>query len=305
MIVKDQLIIVRYGEISLKSKYVRKKFENILIKNIRNALKSKDIDCEIKKERGRIFLLTDQIDKSLSILQRIFGIVSFSPCIKIESNPEEISKKAIIYAKDNLKKDMSFAVRTNRTGKHSYTSQDVSKKIGSDIIENFKLKVDLTNPDYELFIDIRENDTYIFDRKIKGPCGMPVGSQDKIISIVDNDFSLLSSWYLLSRGCKTVFYVSKKFGFKKLESFCENWFVFKDFILFDEKNDFFLNINEISKNKGCKAVVSAVYDLEKEISYIKKFKKNIDNPVLYPLISMNKDEINERIKELGLVIWIF
>lgn len=302
MIVKSQLVIIRYGEISLKSRYVRKKFENILIKNIKKALKKNCIDCKIEKERGRIFLLTDQGNSSLSILKRIFGIISFSMCIKTKSNIEDISKDAIVYAKNNLKKDMSFAVRTNRTGKHNFTSQDVSVKIGSDIVENFKSKVDLTNPDYELFIDIRDNYAYIFDKKIKGPGGMPVGSQDKVISIIDDGFSLLSSLYLISRGCKTVFYVSKKFDFKKLESFCENWFIPKDFLFFNEKDDFYLNINKISNNKCCKAVVSAVYDLKEDKLKIKKFKEKIQNPVLYPLVSMEKELIHEKMKKLWLRI---
>ena len=299
MVVKNNLIIVRYGEISLKSNYVRKKFENILIKNIKNALKSKEIDYEIKKERGRIFVYTININDSLKILKRIFGIVSFSPCVKIDSNIEDMSEIAISYAETNLKKDMSFAIRTKRTGEHSFTSQEVSIKIGNDIVENFKSKVDLTNPDYEIFIDIREKNTYIFDKKIKGPGGIPVGSQDKVLSIINDDFSLLSTWHLLSRGCKILFFVSKDFSLSKLESFCKNWFIKNNFLFFDENDDFYIKINEISKEKRCKAVVSSIYDLEKNVEDIKKFKRNIESPVLYPLISMDKEEINETIRNKG------
>ena len=38
---ENELIIIRYGEIGLKAKETRKRFENILIKNIKNVLDSK------------------------------------------------------------------------------------------------------------------------------------------------------------------------------------------------------------------------------------------------------------------------
>ena len=72
----NELIIIRYGEIALKAKYTRKHFENILIRNIKNALKISKIDNNIIKEWGRLYLKTDNIDESILILKNIFGIVS-------------------------------------------------------------------------------------------------------------------------------------------------------------------------------------------------------------------------------------
>ena len=47
---KHDLIIIRYGEIALKSRYIREQFENKLIKNITNALKNQNIKSIIKKD---------------------------------------------------------------------------------------------------------------------------------------------------------------------------------------------------------------------------------------------------------------
>ena len=47
----DQIILIRYGELSLKSEYVRNQFERTLIKNISNALKDADTSInEIDQE---------------------------------------------------------------------------------------------------------------------------------------------------------------------------------------------------------------------------------------------------------------
>ena len=116
-----ELIIVRYSEIALKGKATRKHFESCLIKNIKNALNKKQISHKIKKEWGRIYIHTDQINNSLSVLQRIFRIISISPAIKTQSNTDSISKLAVNTSKEVLNAEKSFAIRATRTGKHDFT----------------------------------------------------------------------------------------------------------------------------------------------------------------------------------------
>ena len=144
---KYELILVRYGEIALKGKETRNRFENILVNNIRNALNSKKILHKIKKERGRIYVFTDQIQDSIDILQKVFGITSVSPAVKINSDMDVMSKFAVKVAKENnLTERNSFALRVTRTGSHSFSSQDVAVKLGSDIVDATGAKVDLSNP---------------------------------------------------------------------------------------------------------------------------------------------------------------
>ncbi len=298
---KYDLIIVRYGEIALKSRYVRKKFENILVKNIKNVLKEEKIENKIKKERGRIYIYTDKIDSTKLVLKKIFGIVNFSPALKTNSKISSISKTSIDFLKKHLKKNMSFAVRVSRTGNHSYTSQDIEKKIGSDIVEKYGNKVDLTNPDFKLFIEIRENISYVFNEKISGPGGMPISSQNNVLCIIDNKFSILASFYLLRRGCNVLFFVKKDFDKKTLKNFLKKWYIKSDIIIFDEKEEFHNQINNILSKKKCKAIVTGFYNLNKKnISKIKEYKKRSNLPVFSPLISMNKEELKEKIKEVGL-----
>jgi len=98
--------------------------EGKLIKNIKEAFKKNGVDCKIERERGRIFIHTSQEDKACEILKNVFGIVSFSPCICLQTS--EIEKIAN-FCKMNYDKwidvDETFAVRVKRVGKHDYTSQ--------------------------------------------------------------------------------------------------------------------------------------------------------------------------------------
>jgi len=90
--VKFDLIIVRYAEIALKAKQTRRRFESTLVNNIKNALKTKNIQNSLSKEWGRIYVYSDQIEKCLDVLKNIFGVYSISPAIQTESKIEEISK---------------------------------------------------------------------------------------------------------------------------------------------------------------------------------------------------------------------
>lgn len=69
---------IRYGEIGVKSPKTRRKFENRLMKNIKTGL-----ECDLKNYNGRIILNTNQDDETVqNILNRVFGIVSYSPYMK-------------------------------------------------------------------------------------------------------------------------------------------------------------------------------------------------------------------------------
>ena len=178
---KFVLIIVRYGEIALKGRETRNRFENTLVSNIKNAFNFEKLSNKIKRERGRIYIYTDQINECLEVLRKIFGIISVSPAFQTLSDMESISKLALNVVKEVLNEKKSFAIRTTRTGEHNFSSQDVAIKIGNDIVKATKASVDLTNPDLELFIEIRNDKAFVFTEKIPCMGGMPINTQGKIL----------------------------------------------------------------------------------------------------------------------------
>ena len=213
------IILVRYGELSLKSTYVRKYFESTLVRNIKKALAQENIPHSITKERGRIYLSTTEIPKSCLVLSRIFGIVSFSPAVQTTSDIGDMSIVALQLIKNILTKEKSFAIRSTRVGTHTFSSQQVAIQIGNDIVKATHAKVDLTHPDVELFIEIRDKKSFLFTEKIKGVGGLPLGTQGKILALIENPFSLLAAWYLMRRGCNVLIANTKKTNDESLYSF--------------------------------------------------------------------------------------
>ncbi|MFW6149292.1 MAG: THUMP domain-containing protein [Atribacterota bacterium] len=303
---KYELIIVRYGEIGLKAKETRKRFENTLVNNIKKALDTKQISSRIKKEWGRLYVYANQIDKSVFVLQKVFGITSISPAIHTHSDIDSISKLSTNISKETLQREKSFALRITRTGEHDYTSHDVAVRIGNDIVKATQASVNLTQPDFELFIEIRGKNAYLFTEKIRGTGGLPLGTQGKTLALIDGPKSLLAAWYLLRRGCK-IFYVNfYESNDAVLNSFITNWYADSDiFIINPKAKNFFANLNKIASEKKCDAIATdhSLYDNSLHaLSDIKLLKTRLKFPLLFPLISIEKSEINKKCEELGIPI---
>jgi thiamine biosynthesis protein ThiI len=297
------IILIRYGELSLKSSYVRKYFESILVRNIKKALTLENISHTIRNERGRIYLTTTEISKSITVLPRIFGIVSFSPAVQTTSTMDDMSRYALLLTKNLLTKEKSFAIRPTRVGTHQFTSQEVAVHIGSDIVNATQARVDLTHPKVELFIEIREKKSFLFTQKIPGVGGLPLGTQGKILALVEKPSSLLAAWYLMHRGCNVIIMTMNQSNEKAIQSFLNQWYADAEIINTNMTgDDFYRYLSTIASEKKCDALVTG-HTLEEPVhslSEIMQLKKNSNLPILSPLIALTAEEIDQQGKKRGI-----
>ena len=101
---------------------------------------------------------------------------------------------------------MSFGVSARRTKDQSISSQDVNKEVGQFLLEKIDgVSVNLDNPDYKLYVEVRSDYTYIFDEIFKGPGGLPVGTQGKAIALISGNVdSILAMYLIMKRGCAVI-----------------------------------------------------------------------------------------------------
>ena len=193
----DRIILIKYGELTTK-KSNRNFFINILEKNIKNLLS--DYNVKIIKDRVRMFIYTDKIDEVIKKLKKVFGIHGIVICNKVDTNTDVILNKSLeIISKEQGK---TFKVFTKRADKDfPIHSMDMNTLIATKILKNTNLKVDVHNPDISLFVEIREQYTYIYTNEIKGSGGYPVGIQGKGLLMLSGGIDSPVAGYLsIKRG---------------------------------------------------------------------------------------------------------
>ena len=142
----NRMVLVRYGEIILKG-LNRPVFEDLLVKNIKQALKD---ECELKiyKAQATIYIEPKDDNCTESIvekLKKVFGIVSIVVAYPCEKNMDDAFEQIKINLAPQLKAAKTFKVIAKRADKKFHmTSPQICEEIGGRILEAFpNLTVDV------------------------------------------------------------------------------------------------------------------------------------------------------------------
>src|SRR3712207_3516603 len=126
------ILIAKYGEIGVKGKN-RYLFENKLIRNIRNMLKSIG-DFNVYKEYGRIYIDVDDSNylQVMDEVRKVFGVVGVCPAVKREKDYEVLKETALALLIEKVESGIrTFKIASKRGDKtFKLTSQEMSIDIG-------------------------------------------------------------------------------------------------------------------------------------------------------------------------------
>ena len=198
-----KIIIIKYAELNTKKSNINY-FIKMLKENITKAIDG--IDAFVKFDKGRMFIesSTDNYDQMLKKIRNVFGIHEIMIGYKYEERDIESIQENVV----NLLCDYdisTFKVITKRSDKkYPLDSMEISRKVGGAILKNYKVsKVDVHNPDLEIYIELRIDAVYIYFEKIKGIGGYPVGTLGKGLLMLSGGIDSPVSGYLaMKRGIK-------------------------------------------------------------------------------------------------------
>jgi tRNA uracil 4-sulfurtransferase len=199
-------ILVRYGELALKSAPVRREFESLLRRNILDQFVREGLTGRLRADHGHLYVEVDDGPRGLRVLRRVFGITSVSLVHEVPSDRSAIRDRLLELADPRLAPGMSFAVRARRTGgTHPFTSQELARDLGGDVLERFAdrgLHVDLERPAVELFVEVRGPRTYLSFDRVRGPGGLPLGVAGRLVALVEGPRGALGAFLMMKRGCR-------------------------------------------------------------------------------------------------------
>jgi thiamine biosynthesis protein ThiI len=199
-------VLIHYGELGLKG-LNRPIFEKKLMENTVKALVGLERG-KMRREHGRIILEMNRdsdVRKIEEVLGKVFGIAWFAFCFTPDASYEKIEKT--VGNKLTIEPGTKAKVSAHRADKTlPFTSMDVNRELGAYLVEKFKVKISLDEPQEEVFVELAKAKAYIFDRKIKGLYGLPVGVSGKVLHLLSGGIdSPVAAWLLMKRGCDVDF----------------------------------------------------------------------------------------------------
>ena len=198
-------ILVRYGELTLKGTN-RKRFTNVLKENVIQSLRSLE-GTRVKCERDRMFISLFEeanVNEVMNRLTKIFGIKSISPVFKTTQNLEDIKQLCVSLAKDFAHGD-TFKIDVKRVDKSfSLDTYQLQRELGGAILKAVDhLKVDVKRPTHNIKVEVRKEGVYIYTKVIDGAGGLPTGTGGKtLLQLSGGIDSPVAGMEMMKRGVK-------------------------------------------------------------------------------------------------------
>ncbi len=330
----ERVISASLGEIVLKG-LNRKYFEDRLIKNMKRVLRDFG-EYRIYKEQGKIYIegLADHQHDAIRRLKKVFGLVYISPCIRTSLDMEDIREAGLMLVKEKLPKDkiVTFKVETSRSDKrYPLKSPEISRDVGGYVLTNTEnLKVDVHNPDFMLYVDVKEYG-YVYIDRTRAYGGLPIGTNGKGLLLLSGGIdSPVAGFMMAKRGVEVdaIHFHSYPFTSQRAEEkvmdlakivsmytgpiniYSINLLNIQKEINKNCPEDemtiisrrFMMRIaEEISKRKGYQILVTGenLGQVASQTIYsVDVINRSVEMPVLRPLIGMDKVDIIDISKEI-------
>ena len=145
---------------------------------------------------------SDTLSKRIS---SVFGIANFSLVQRTERDIDQLRSQILTGL--NGAHFSSFRIDTQRGDKSfPLNSPEINRQLGAAVREKTHARVDLTNPEFTVFVEILPKDTYFGFNKLPGAGGLPVGASGRLLSLISGGFdSPVAAYRMMQRGCRVNF----------------------------------------------------------------------------------------------------
>ncbi len=199
-------VLIRYHEIALK-KGNRAYFTELLKRNIFTAVRDLG-PKEIRSLPARLLLTFKNDVAATTICQRlssVFGVANFS-IVERTAKDIEALRSGILNSLPGMR-FATFCVETQRGDKaFPMISPEINRQLGAAVKELSGARVDLTNAEVTVTVEILPHDAFFGFDKFPGAGGLPVGASGRVLSLISGGFdSPVAAYRMMQRGCRLIF----------------------------------------------------------------------------------------------------
>jgi thiamine biosynthesis protein ThiI len=202
---KPNTVIVRLGELTLKGRN-RYRFEKRVLQQLQ-PLQQQYPQAGISLEFGRIHIdLQDTpYEAAAEVLDKIFGLASYSPAHKVSLELEDIREKALALMRELEPPEgkHTFKVAAKRSNKkYPHDSMELMQLVGGHILRHTQgWLVDVHHPEVTLWVDIRDKEAFVFTDIVPGSGGYPLGTNGKGLLLLSGGIdSPVAGWLSMRMG---------------------------------------------------------------------------------------------------------
>jgi tRNA uracil 4-sulfurtransferase len=211
----EPCVLLKLGEIVLKGRN-RQHFDHILQGNIRAAIRELDIPVDLRQRDGVILLrIADGatrgapgwVSAAAQVAERmrdVPGIIRVCQPVRVPKTAEATVAAALALTDS---KSGAFAVRARRRDKRfPLNSTELAVLIGREIQQAYGLPVNLKHPDTEVFIEVDEDEVFVYTEGLDGQGGLPVGMSGRGVALMSGGIdSPVAAYRMMRRGLRCVF----------------------------------------------------------------------------------------------------
>lgn len=207
-----RLIVKYHPEINIKSRSVRRRFSKLLESNTRSIIKRIFESAHVISRWSDLLIETTELPRETELeiidaLLRIPGVDQFNEVIEYPFVDFDTAFKDVARHWQDELEGKSFCVRVKRSGKHDFTSSELERYIGGGLNQAVEsAKVSLRNPDITVKAELRGDRFQVVKKHYRGLGGMPIPSQEDVLSLISGGFdSGVATYHLMRRGARTHF----------------------------------------------------------------------------------------------------
>ena len=332
----NEIFLLKIGEIILKGGN-RKSFEGRLRSNVARRMRPFG-EFKVSVLQSTVYVEPENelcdLEGAWDACHTVFGAVSLCRCRPCEKDLDSIYAAVVNYLGDDLSMARSFKVESKRSDKRfPYNSIQISQQIGGRLAEQYpEVPVDVHNPDYTVYVEVRDFAAYVHGPAEPGAGGLPTGSGGRGAVLLSGGIdSPVAGYMLAKRGveleCIHFFsypYTSLRAKDKVLElarlmtRYCGRMTV--NIVGFTEIQEairdncpeeyftilmrrFMMRIAErIAKDHGCGCLITGEnlgQVASQTMEAMAVTHAGVELPVFHPLIGMDKEEIVTIARKIG------
>ena len=203
-------VIVKTHELALKGKN-RPWFLRRLTENIRDAVEGAGVE---RVWQGRLMVgITlgsdgDGDGRWEEVKERVrdcFGVAKFFKAYELPRDLDAV--KASLPAFLEQYSFSTFRIVTNRADKRfPMESPAVNRDVGAFVEQLTGATVDLTNPEFSIYLDIQGRGILLYFEEVPAHGGLPVGVSGRVAVMLSGGIdSPVAAWHMMKRGCRASF----------------------------------------------------------------------------------------------------